>query len=430
MKIVFMTSSYYPYFSAIGKCVNNIVNILKIENEVIVISNMPINNSISAFDYENHRVIRIRTKYMAKRDILKYGRNDKIITRLLKKVKLFILRLHGYLNIILSKETLDKSLINEFYNSLSKLDFIDLIIPTCYPFESVMAALKYKHMINKKVKIMPFLFDKFSDSPTLHRNKFNQLLKYKHNHNLEKEMIVNSSKVLYVDSWIKKMEEDFSKYKDKLIHVEHPLIVDSFFEQVICNEIVDDFIHVIYTGVLDKEVRPPSFTLGIISKMIEKNSKLIFHFYILGNAIDEVSYYSKKYSKNIINYGQVESNVAIAKIKQSNILLSIGNTDISLVPSKIFEYMSSGKPIIHFYHSEKDKVISMLKDYELGYCVDQCKIINDKEIDNLIEFCISKKNYMKSFEEVKETFYKATPQYISDIILKEGKEFDEKYKNA
>jgi len=423
MKIVFLTSSYYPFFSAIGRCVYNLVNELKHDNEIIVISNMVQKNLDKTVDFEAHTIMRVRTKAMLRRDDLLANNNISILGKVSNKVKLFFLRAQGYLNAILSKETVEKSLINEYFDALSKLDNVDLIIPTCYPFEAVVAAQEYKDKINSKVQIIPFLFDKFADSPTLHRNKYNQEVKYKYNLLLEEQMIKSSTRVLYVDSWIQKMKKYFSQYEEKLVHVEHPLIIDHFTSIATADEADSDgYINVTYTGVLDKAVRPPTITLNIISKIIEKNNRFRFHFYVLGNAVDEVDYFAKKYPENIMNHGQVESNVALLKIKQSNILLSIGNTDTTLIPSKIFEYMSSGKPIIHFYHSDDDRVISMLKDFELGYCVDQNKEIRDSEIVSLIDFCISKKNSNKSFEEVQRTFYKASPKHISNIILNAGKE--------
>jgi hypothetical protein len=426
MKIVFLTSSYYPFFSAIGRCINNVANELKKENEVIVISNMIISNVNNEVDYNGQKIIRVRTKAMMIRDrILAIKRKNEKSATLSNKVRFYLLRIAGYLNAILSKQTIEKPLIKEYFDALSSVNNIDLIIPTCYPFEAVMAAQEYKDKINKKVQIIPFLFDKFADSPTLHRNKLNKKVKYKHNLLLEEQMIKSSAKVLYVDSWIKKMKKHFSQYDDKLIHVEHPLIIDHFAGIATGDEVDnDDYINVIYTGVLDKAVRPPSITLNIISKMIEKNNKFRFHFYVLGNAVDEVNYYGKRFPNNIINHGQVESDFALLKIKQSDILLSIGNTDTTLIPSKIFEYMSSGKPIIHFYHSDDDRVISMLKDYELGYCMDQNKEISDSEILSLIDFCISKKTHNKAFEEVQRIFYKANPKYISDIILNVRREID------
>lgn len=425
MKIIFLTSSYYPFFSAIGRCINNVVDELKKENEVIVISNMTTNNLDKAVDYEGHKIVRVRTKSMISRDKLLSQKNNNIIVKLRKKAKLYYLRVQGYLNAILSTQTIEKPLIKEYFDALSCFNNIDLIIPTCYPFEAVMAAQKYKDKINSKVQIIPFLFDKFADSPTLHRNKYNQKVKYKYNLLLEEQMIKSSNRVLYVDSWIQKMKKYFSQYDEKLIHVEHPLIIDHFTGIATGDEADNDgYINVTYTGVLDKAVRPPTITLNIISKIIEKNNKFRFHFYVLGNAVDEVNYIAKKYPENIINHGQVESNFAFLKIKQSDILLSIGNTDTTLIPSKIFEYMSSGKPIIHFYHSDDDRVISMLKDYELGFCIKQNKEISNSEILSLMDFCISNKTNNKSFEEVQRIFYKASPQYISNIILHGQREID------
>lgn len=420
MKIIFITSSYYPFFSAIGRCINNVVNELKKDNEIIVVSNMTTNNLNNEDEYEGHKIIRVRTRPMMSRDrILAQNKNANKFAILSKKPILYLLRIVGYLRVIISKETLDQFLVKEYIKALSRVDNVDMIIPTCYPFEAIVAAQEYKDRINNNVQIIPFLFDKFADSPTLHRNQLNKKIKYKNNLLLEEQMIKSSTKVLYVDSWMQKMKTYFSHYDEKLIHVEHPLIIDHF--SGIANEMEDkdDYIDITYTGVLDKAVRPPSITLKIISKVIEKNNKFRFHFYVLGNGVDEVNYYNKKYPDNIINHGQVESDIALSKIMQSDILLSIGNIDTALIPSKIFEYMSSGKPIIHLYHSEDDRVISMLKDFELGYCINQNGEISDSEISSLIEFCNINKTHKKSFEEVQKIFQKANPNYISNIILNE-----------
>jgi glycosyltransferase involved in cell wall biosynthesis len=419
MKIVFITSSYYPYFSAIGKCVYNLVNELKQENEVIVISNMTSNNLKNEVEFDGHKIIRVRTESMIKRDkILSNNESKNKFVILNNRIKMQLLRMAGYLNTIVSKETIQKSLVKEYFKELLSLGDIDLIVPTCYPFESIIAAQEYKNITARTIQIIPFLFDKFSDSPTLHRNKINKKIKYKNNLSLEEEMIKGSARVLYVDSWIDKMKKYFSAYDDKLIHVEHPLIVNHFsgisFDNININS---EYIDISYTGVIDKKVRPPYETLKIISRMIEINDKLRFHFYVLGNCTDEINYYHIKYPNNIFNHGQVESNIALLKIMQSSILLSIGNTDNTLIPSKIFEYMSSGKPIIHFFHSENDRVISMLKDYGIGYCINQNKEITDLEINKLVDFCKYNKNNNKHFEEVQNLFYKANPRFISRIIL-------------
>lgn len=415
MKIVFLTSSYYPYFSAIGKCILNIVNELEKEHEVVVISNMDITGLKSDEIYKNHKVKRIRTKNMILRDNLQNSEQQNKISIIAKSIELNILRSFEYFRTIFQKETIDYRLVNKYLTGLSELDNVDLIVPTCYPFESIIAAENYKNA-NPNSKLIPFLFDKYSDSPTLHRNLINKIIKYKRHTMLENKMIQNSDKVLYVDSWINKMSKDFSRYSKKSVHVEHPLIVKDYSKYK-KNEKKTDFIDITYTGVLDKKVRPPIKTLEIMGRMIEVNDRFRFHFYILGNSTSIVNAYQKKYPNNIFNHGYVESHVAHEKLQNSNLLLSIGNTDTSLIPSKIFEYMSLGKPIIHFFNSNNDRVNSILNEYGLSKIVNQSSLITSKEVESLNKYCESNKNKSISFNEVHEIFYKATPEYISTILI-------------
>ncbi|WP_373472198.1 hypothetical protein [Carnobacterium alterfunditum] len=417
IKIVFLTSSYYPYFSAIGKCVYNLVNEMKKNHEVIVISNMSILNLPQEEIFDNHKIIRVRTTAMKKRDIIQ-EQDEVFLKSKINEIKMISLRSFEYSKVIMSKTTTQKYLVKEYLKKLSNVENIDIIIPTCYPFESILASQKYKRKYNKNVKIIPFLFDKFSDSPTLHRNNINKKWKYKEHLVLEEKMIKDAEKVFYVDSWIDHTEKHFKKYRKKFIHVEHPLIVEynhGKLNKKIKNE--DNFIDIVYTGVLDKKVRSPFRTLKIISKLVEKNNKLRFHFYVLGNCGNELDEYHMEYPNNIFNHGQVKSDVALFKIMESNILLSIGNTDVSLIPSKIFEYMSCGKPIIHFYTSEDDRVISLLNNYNLGFCVKQDKEIDEHMINQITEFFDVNKFRNMPFDEVEKNFFEATPKFISKKII-------------
>lgn len=419
MKIVFITNSYYPYFSAIGKCINNLVEELKGCHEVIVITNMTTINLQNEEVYNGHKIIRVRTRKMKKRDKISSQKSGINISRkIINIICMFLIRSGEYLKTISSLKSLQKPLVEEFVEALSNIKDIDIVIPTCYPFESIIAAKYYKEHINKDVKIIPFLFDKYSDSPTLHRNKINKLLKYRKHLSIEKNMINISEKIFYVDSWINHMEKYFSEYHEKLVHVEHPLIVDSYNGiSIQKNSNRSKYINIVYTGVLDKKVRPPLNTLKIISKIIEKDGRFRFHFYVLGNCNKVLNNFQNKYPNNIFNHGQVKTAEALYETIKSNILLSIGNTDISLIPSKIFEYMSCGKPIIHFYNSADDRVIDILEKYGLGYCEKQESELSEENISNIMEFCYTKCDTTKSFDEVKKIFYLATPEYISEKLI-------------
>jgi hypothetical protein len=60
----------------------------------------------------------------------------------------------------------------------------------------------------------------------------------------------------------------------------------------------------------------------------------------------------------------VSRDKALDKMTSSlHCLLSIGNLNPSQLPSKIIEYLSTGKPIIHFAEIDDDPVIQISKQF-------------------------------------------------------------------
>lgn len=422
MKIVVMLSSYYPYYSAIGKCMRNLILEFEKKHEVIVISNMNTLGLLSEEDFGNHKIIRIRTPNLQKRDLLANGLHSKnnMIKRLSIKLRIFFLRVIGAIRIIFSKVSLQQDLCDEYLDVLSHINEVDLIIPTCYPFEAIVAAQRYVRSTQYPVKLLPILFDKFSESPTLHRLKINQRIKYQNHLDLEGKMIQDAASVFFVDSWKEHLNEYFPDYSGKFHYIEHPLIVE-INQAESTSDPIDQNIDIVYAGVLDKTVRPPRKTLEVISELINLDSDIRFHFYAIGNCGALLRKYQNLYPFNVYDHGYLESEIVLETMSQSNLLLSIGNTDISLIPSKIFEYMSLGKPIIHFYKDTQDPLIDMLKAYELAICVDQNKIIESKGLFDILAFIRENKKKVKEFGEVEEMFKTATPEYVADLIMRNSK---------
>jgi len=415
MKIVFLTSSYYPFFSAIGRCVKNIVEEIENDHEVIVISNMSKVNLNDNESYCNHEIIRIRPKNLLRRDVLNQNEHPKS-----SKMLNYFFRVIDYLQFVCSKQSVQKELTNEYLNELKKIENIDLIVPTCYPFESLLAAQKYVNGLSPNTKIAPLLFDKFSESPTLHKFGLNKKLKYKRHVNLENQMFKDSSRVFHVDSWIDHIKKEFEYNHNMFTHIEHPLVKEIKIEPnhdlslIKCKD--NEYIDVVYSGVLDKKVRPPHRTLKKLAELISINNRIRIHFFTLGNCEDVVKEYSSKLPNNIIHHGYAKTDVVMKQIKKANILLSIGNTDVTLIPSKIFEYMSSGKPIVHFFTEDNDRVNKIISDYGIGFSYDQSDDSLEK-ITKLNNFIESHKNAYKLFIDVEKTFKTATPNHIANLII-------------
>ncbi|NTY10693.1 hypothetical protein EXW93_13925 [Exiguobacterium sp. JMULE1] len=138
--------------------------------------------------------------------------NNKFLKKLYWAYKNY-LRVIDYFKILFSKVSVDQNLVDEYLNVLNNIDDIYAIIPTCYPFESVIAALNYNK--NNKTKIFPILFDKFSESPTLHKFKLNKVIKKTRHSNLEKEMIYKSNAVFYTEAW-ENIMANYNKLDEKI----------------------------------------------------------------------------------------------------------------------------------------------------------------------------------------------------------------------
>ena len=420
MKIVFLVGSYYPNYSAVSKCIHNIVKNLDGKYEIVIISDMNNEKYAKYEKIDNNHLYRIRTKRMNKRDLVETNVDKK--NNLLEKISFilnnFFLRGIDYLKILFSYESYDKKLVNEYSIALNALDDVYAVIPTCYPYESIIASIDFSEK-NTKTKVFPILFDKFSKSPTLHKFELNKKIKFRRHLNLEKKMVQNSDKIYYTEAW-KDHFDFYFKNEENLIQIGHPLVekikTTGFSEK---NKSKKNYF--IYTGVLDKKVRSPKKVLDFFEYAIKQNNNNILEIYSIGNCNKYINKAVQKQKDNIFNNGYVKSEIAYIKQKNSDFLVSIGNSDISLIPSKIYEYLSLGKPIIHFYKDLNDPIIDILKDYNNSLIINEDDIAVNKINDLYIVFnrFISKNKYKEvDYNEVENMFSECTPKFVANLIKK------------
>lgn len=407
--IVFLVGSYYPYYSAVGKCIGNIAAELEKKYKVTVICEK---NNVDQADNDilnTQNIIRVTTT-------MRYNRikiEEKVKTadgiyRYFWKFRLWLSKLKRFIRVAFSKSACDRHLVSAYMSGFESIkEQIDVIIPTCNPFESVVAAMQYR-ADNSNVQIIPYLFDLFAESININRG--NLLLKshWHANMNYEKQMFEESTCVFHVANWTRHIETYFPKYQNKAVEVEHPLLVCKTENISIYH---DGKIHVVYTGVVDTVVRNPEKTLKILSAF--DSAEVCFDFYSFGSAENIVERYAT-HNKSIKAHGQVDSNTAEQARGCANILLSIGNTgNTSQMPSKIIEYIASGKPVIHFAQSASDPSIELLKLYPLAKIIDLSLEIDGED---LYSFIIEKANITMVFDDVKSIFQKADSEYIANEI--------------
>ena len=162
----------------------------------------------------------------------------------------------------------------------------------------------------------------------------------------------------------------FSDNMNKITYVEHPLLKKTNNSY----KMIDDGkIRLMYAGALYKYYRSPEYLLKVFTLI---NGSYLLNIFSAGNCEKMIDKFSRK-DIRIKNNGYVSVDVLDEEYSNADILLSIGNFKSQNLASKIFEYMSLGKPIIHFYVNPNDPVLKLLFKYPLSLTVEQnLKILN------------------------------------------------------
>lgn len=274
---------------------------------------------------------------------------------------------------------------------VKKLEDSERILLMPITMEEFALAVELKKENVNKVFLFPFLLE-------------NLLVGYDRRltNRLKKEL-EEYSDIIFVLPKLKKYFSD--KNSAKIVVVEHPMVRDK------TNASTRNLDKIIYAGGLDKKNRNPQKIIEAFLKLKSNNMTMMFYSY--GNCQRYLASISSVY-KNIVSRGSVDSEQAMIELTNAGFIITIGNKNPSLVPSKIFDCISTGNPIIHFYYSDQDPYIHYLKSYDYSLCCN----INDINIEKLNLFLIAHRGKKLKFTDIDKRFHYATPQYVFEQMIK------------
>ena len=179
----------------------------------------------------------------------------------------------------------------------------------------------------------------------------------------------------------------------------------------------------VFTGTLYPGLRPPEQVVAIIAEMKrdsetakpDSGKSFLFDFYGGHQEMIEASPAYGEAKKRIVLHGAVSSEEAEEARNGADFLINIDNLNPTQVPSKIFEYLSTGKPIINFVFDEGSPIMAYLKDYPLCLKVN----VNGDPAEaagRVAAFVREKRGARIPFETVREMFERCTPEYVAKQI--------------
>jgi hypothetical protein len=300
--------------------------------------------------------------------------------------------------------------------SLMKNENITHIIAVHKPLECLIAGALLKRKFSK-CKLSYYFLDILSGG--LPPSMFSKEWLEKRGRRWENYLFKYADNVFILRSHEKHyLNEDTRVGIEKIRIVDIPLLRDIKKETHTRFEYCKKNINLVYTGSFVKGLRNPNYFLRLLDT-IKNDCDFVFHIYGSGDC-DEIILKYKDLIKNkkIIQYGQVRTNEAYSAILSADFLVNIGSNNDFFIPSKIFEYISTGKPIISTYPIDTEPSIPYLQKYPNALLIKEDWNKIDENAERLKTFLLSSFKDV-NFDDVERLYLENTPKHIVNYFLSE-----------
>lgn len=297
------------------------------------------------------------------------------------------------------------------YNCIKEVNMkrsFDMIIPVYTQIDTLIAANKFKKLFNNNVVVVPYFLDSLAAGygPKIMSQKWVEKRGLKWENRLLREVnhivMMKSSEPFYED------RRKTIPYFSKISFLDLPLFVPSTHYKKKKNSVKE----ILYVGTIPGHIRNPKFFLEIFTRINDDGIQLT----LIGPSTCEsmIQEYVNK-DHRIKRIQSVPHNEAIKRIESADILLNLGNNLMTMTPSKIFEYISTGKPIISTAPIKDEPCIPYLERYG-----NACIIYEDKEVDESVALatkfiaCSHNVNPL----DLDEVFYLNQPKAFLEVLDK------------
>lgn len=400
---IFVTNNYMPRPGGTGICVHFVARELLKRGYTIYVISYDDEKGKERFIYEGINVIKVKTPFFLKgRSAASRARRFFAYTCSLIAKLLYI---HKY---PLRSYGLVRSYKKELINILNDNPY-STVVSTFTPIEAEVAVIAVKglyHNIKTVFYSTDTLSNELSNAGVMSSN-----MRKRYGLRWEKKIFELYDLLLIMECHKNHyMQPLFNDYFDKMKVVNFPLL--NKFEKSISNTIEKDDgkCLIVYTGALYRQLRNPSYTCDLLKELNEETD-IEVRFLGGGDCGEIISKYDNLTKGHIKHLGLQSHDIAAEYISNADVLLSIGNKESPMMPSKIYEYMSTGKPIIHIYSWDKDPCLAPLERYNNALLI---KETGDYSMQNIVSFI--KNRRVLDYSIIAELFKTSTPSYTADII--------------
>lgn len=393
--IVVLTLGYYPDMSAVSAVLDKYIQVLKKQYHFHIIA-FP-----TKIDFVPMNDPDIKIYYMDnfwRNVMIKNSEQCKKNPTILNKMVYLLLRIRGaFLGLIEDYGVIrwmEKSSFR-MLEQLSKDMNIDVIISVSGLFVFLHDGAKRFKEKNPHVKWITFITDPISfSSSKFKRFKFNEKKKFNSLYNKEKSIYDSADYNIFLENLYYDAIDKFKQPESKTFQFKY--VLENMQPEKYCDEKCKDVkTRMIYAGALYREIRNPEYMLSVISQIPDIHLDMFVPDF---QCLDIINRYK---SDKIV----LHESVGIERYKEMitneyDILINIGNNCTNQAPSKMYELLSTGKPIINFFHY-KESQYELIEKYPLGINIGR----EDKDaVEKVKKFCIEMRGKRLQFSEVEKIY--------------------------
>ena len=199
----------------------------------------------------------------------------------------------------------------------------------------------------------------------------------------------------------------FQRVAGKIHPLPYPKLVQPQVQQRCPIQFASDCINLLYLGTVYGDIRKPEALFKLFQKAAELEPRL--RLYIVGkkfgaDADRYLTEYKAKLGDKLQCCAPIPPEQTADLLLRADVLVNMGNTVHNQMPSKVVEYISTGKPILNMSVDEECSTLGLMNRYANVFQVFEKEQSDPSVAKAMVDFCRQARGKELSWEKVKQAF--------------------------
>ena len=179
-----------------------------------------------------------------------------------------------------------------------------------------------------------------------------------------------------------------------------------------------DDIQCVFCGSLHPGMREPGFALALFRALHDDAVTLTMAGGGWERFAADADETARALGAKFVRPGLLPPDEAAALENRADVLVSLGNTYDNQMPSKLFGYFATGKPVLHLAVSENDPTLPYLARYPLALVLHRKDGVTPGTVSKLHSWLHNVQGHALPFAQTARLYPEFTPEKVAEEFLK------------